>query len=196
MCQLAAGLKGCLIRNADDFVIDRSIECLRNKAGADALDLVRAGSSAGENRRGIRLCTNDLHIGVFLLQIFADAAQSSAGADTGNEHINLTVCILPDLRTGCLIMRLGICRVIKLSEDDRAGYGGLELFSLGDGALHALCALCQNQLRAIGLKKRAALHAHGVRKRQDGMIALGRSHRSQSDTGVAAGGLDDGGAGL
>ena len=42
---------GVLVGDRDDLVIDRGVEDRRHEAGADALDLVRAGLAAGQHRR-------------------------------------------------------------------------------------------------------------------------------------------------
>ena len=51
---------GILVGDRDDLVIDRGVEDLRREAGADALDLVRAGLAARQHRRGLRLDGDDM----------------------------------------------------------------------------------------------------------------------------------------
>ncbi len=46
-CDESACRKSILVRNGDDFVIDFGIQYLRNKASADSLNFVRAGSAGG-----------------------------------------------------------------------------------------------------------------------------------------------------
>lgn len=46
-CDESACRKSILVRYGDDFVIDFGIQYLRNKAGADSLNFVRAGSAGG-----------------------------------------------------------------------------------------------------------------------------------------------------
>ena len=72
--KLLAGLKGCLIRHLDDFIIDGGVQSLRDKACTDSLNLVRACIAAGKHRRGFRLHRDDLHLRILLLQVFADTA--------------------------------------------------------------------------------------------------------------------------
>src|SRR5437016_6175799 len=85
-----------LVRDAHDLVVDRGVEDLWRKTGADALDLVRTGLAAGEHRRGFRLDGHDMHRGLALLQHLADAGDGAAGADAGNEYIDLATGVVPD----------------------------------------------------------------------------------------------------
>ena len=66
---------------------------------------------------------------------------------------------------------------------------------LGDGSLHPFSARRENDLRAEGFEQVAPLDAHRVRHGEDGLVAFGAGHPREADAGVAAGGLDDGGAG-
>ena len=58
------------------------------KFGADALDLVRAGFAAREQRRVERLDGDDLHARLALLQHLADARDRAAGAEPGDEDVD------------------------------------------------------------------------------------------------------------
>ena len=93
-------------------------------------------------------------------------------------------------------MGLGVGRVHKLAGDEAVGDLLGQLIGLGNGALHALGALAEDQFRTVGLHQLAALHAHGVRHDDDDAVATGGGHRGQADAGVAGGGLNDDGAGL
>ena len=90
----------------------------------------------------------------------------------------------------------GVGGVHKLAGDEAVGNFLRQLIGLGDGTLHALGALGEHQFRAVGLHQLAALHAHGLGHHDDDAVAPGGGHRSQTDAGVAGGGLDDNGAGL
>ncbi len=72
----------------------------RDEARADALDLVRAGTAAGEHRRGRGLDGDHLDVLVALLQERAGAGDRPAGADAGDEVVDLAVQRLPQLRAG------------------------------------------------------------------------------------------------
>ena len=154
------------------------------------------GLSAGDDRGSCRLYGDDFHIGLLVFQIFSGAGEGSAGADAGHEEVDITFGIFPDFRTGGLVVSLRVGRVHELAGDEAVRDFLCQLFCLCDGAGHALAAVCQNQLCAVGSQKVSALHAHGLRHGDDDPVALGGGHGSQADAGVAAGGLDDDGVGL
>ena len=196
MADQLAGGESVLVGNGDDLVVDPGVQHVGHKASADALDLVGAGNTLAQHRRGGRLNSHDLDVGVLALEVVADTGHGAAGADTGNEDIDLTVGVLPDLGAGGCLVGGGVGRI-----DELAGHKGVgdllsQLVSLGDGTLHALGAVGQDQLSAIGLHQLAALHAHGLGHDDDDAVALGSCHGSQAEAGIAGGGLDDDRAGL
>ena len=90
----------------------------------------------------------------------------------------------------------GVGGVHKLAGDEAVGQLLGQLVGLGDGTLHALGALGQDQLCAVGLHQLAALDAHRLRHHDDDAVAAGGGDGSQADAGVAGGRLDDDGVGL
>src|SRR5436189_202196 len=77
---------------------------LREEAGAEALDLVRRVRAAGE-----RLCLHRHHgdgqyVRLFLLDHLAAAGDRAAGADAGNDRIELAARVAQDLLSGRLAM--------------------------------------------------------------------------------------------
>ena len=157
---------------------------------------MRSGDALGKHRRGRRLYRHHLYPGVFVLEIFPNAGDGAAGADTGHKDIHPAVGILPDLRPGGLPMGGGIGRIDKLAGEKAVRDLLCQRLCLFDGAPHALGALGEHQLRAVGLHDLAALHAHGLGHDDDDPIAPGGGHSGQADAGVAGGGLDDDRAGL
>ena len=93
-------------------------------------------------------------------------------------------------------MRLGVRGVDELAGDEASRRLRGDLFSLGDGTLHALCAVGENELCAVGLHQLAALDAHGLGHDDDDAIAACGGHGCKADTGIAGGRLDDDGVGL
>ena len=91
-------------------------------------------------------------------------------------------------------MRLRIGRIYKLPRNKAVRGLLCQLLCAGDGALHALRALSQHQLCAIGLHKLAALNGHGIRHDDDDAIAPCRRYGGKADAGIAGGRLDDDGA--
>jgi hypothetical protein len=92
---------------------------------------LRIGDSAG-------LDGDDLHAGLALLEHLADAGDRAAGADAGDEDVDLRRRCRPDLlgRRACGGSRGW--RVGELAGEDGALALGDDLLGLGDGALHAL----------------------------------------------------------
>lgn len=101
-------------RHADGFVVGDfldaihqiQIEVARNEAGADAWILCGPGfssspASAADDRRVGWL---DRHGGDGLafgvLDVAADAGQRAAGADAGDEYVDVAVGVFPDFRAG------------------------------------------------------------------------------------------------
>ena len=152
---------------------------------------MRAALAGGQDRRGVRLNGNNLDVRVLVLEVLAGAGDGAAGTDACNKNIDLAVGLLPDLRAGGRIVRGRVCRVDELTRD-KAVRGLLrKLICLRDRAGHTLCALGQNQLRAVGLEHIAALDGHGLGHGEDDAVAAGRRDSRQTDAGVAGGRLDD-----
>ena len=184
MGELARSFEGILVLYTDDLVVNLGVEHIRNEACADALNFVRAALAGGQDRRGVRLNGNNLDVRVLVLEVL--------GTDACNKNIDLAVGLLPDLRAGGRIVRGRVCRVDELTRD-KAVRGLLrKLICLRDRAGHTLCALGQNQLRAVGLEHIAALDGHGLGHGEDDAVAAGRRDSRQTDAGVAGGRLDDG----
>ena len=157
---------------------------------------MRARRALAEHRRGRGLDRDDLHVGLLLFQILADARHGAAGADAGDEDVHRAVGILPDLRARVGLVRRGVRGVDELAGDEAVRDLGGELIRLGDRALHALRALGEHELGAVRLHELAALDGHGLGHDDDDAIAARRRDRRQTDAGVAAGGLDDDGVRL
>ena len=85
-----------------DFVDEVGVEDAGNEAGADALDLVRAGLAAGEHGAVGRFDGDGLELWLALLDVAGDAGDGAAGADAGDEDVDLAVGVIPDLGArGC-----------------------------------------------------------------------------------------------
>ena len=70
-CQLTSRANGIIVVYIDDFVNNISVVGLGNKAGTNALYLVRPALSAVEHGARQRLHGDDLYAGVLLLEIAA-----------------------------------------------------------------------------------------------------------------------------
>lgn len=76
--ELARGFKCILVCYTNNFVVNLGIEYIRNKAGADTLNLMRAALAGGQYRGGIRLNSYYLDIRVLILQVLAGAGYGAA----------------------------------------------------------------------------------------------------------------------
>ena len=193
--QLASG-KGIIVFNREDFVIDVRIQYIRNKAGADPLDFMCACNALAEHGRRGGFHSDDLDLRIVFLEEFAGAGQRPAGAEARNKEIDDAIRIRPYLRAGCLVVCFGVGGINKLAGNEAVRDLRGKLFRLGDGALHALGSFGKHQLRAIGLHQLAALNAHGLGHDNDDAIAARSGNRSEADTGIAGGRLNDDRVGL
>ena len=110
----AAGGKGVVVLDGDDLVIDLGVEDVGHKAGADTLDLVRAGLTAGQQWRIAGFDGDDLDTRIFFFQVSASTADSTACAYAGNENVDFAVGIAPDFGAGGCFMDGRIGRINKI----------------------------------------------------------------------------------
>ena len=192
MRQLFCGLERMLVVYGDYLIIKFCIQNGRYKACSDSLNLMRSSMSFCEDRRSCRLDGDNLNIRIFLFQIFSGSGKCSACTYTGKEGVYLSVCILPDLRAGSLIMCLGICRVVKLSGKEGTRRICHNFLCLGNSACHTLASVGKHQLRAVSLQNVPALHTHGFRHGKNQLIALCRRNGCKSDSRVSGGGFYNG----
>src|SRR5690606_20819056 len=127
---------------------DGTVEDVRHEAGADALDLVRAGRAAGKDGAVLGLDSDDAHRVLALLQNLADAGDGAARADAGYHDIDRAVRVLPDLLGRGPAVDLGVGRVLELLRHEGARVPLHDLLGLGDRAAHALRRRRQLELGA------------------------------------------------
>ena len=127
-----------------------------------------------------------------LLEITRDAGDGAAGANPGNHHIHLAVCVLPDFRTGGFFVNRRVGRIFELLQHDAlARCRCQQLLCLLNSATHTFGTFCQDQVCAQCLHHFAALYAHGFWHGERNLVATRCCHKSQRDTGITAGGLND-----
>ena len=153
---------------------------------------MRTGLTLGKHRGGGGLDGDDLDLGVLLLEELTHAGHGTAGANAGDEDVDLAVGVVPNLGAGRGLVDGRVRGVHKLTGDDTVGGLLLQLLGLGDGALHALGAVGEHELRTVRLHQLAALDGHGLGHGDDHLVAAGGRHGGDTDAGVAARGLDDG----
>ena len=102
---------GVLSGHLDDLIEEAGVGVAGDETGTDALDLVRAGLATGKDGGLLGLDGHDLERRVERLEVLAASGQSSAGADSTDEDVNLSI--------GCLfylfmmILGYGECNVWK-----------------------------------------------------------------------------------
>jgi len=77
--------------DVDDLVVDAGVEGLGNEVGADALDLVRTGLAAVEDRGLLGLDADECDLGLALLEGAADAGDRAARADRRDDDVDRAV---------------------------------------------------------------------------------------------------------
>ena len=137
-----------VVGDLDDFVDELGVEDAGDESRAEALNLVRAGLAAGEHRAVRRLHGDGLELGLARLDVAGDAGDGAAGADAGDEDVDLAVGVFPDFRAGGAEVNGGVGGVVELLEDLAVGRLRQDLLGLGDGALHAVGAGREHELGA------------------------------------------------
>ena len=134
-------------------------------------------------------------LGAVLLEVAPDAGDRAAGSDGDDDRVDVAaVGLLPELRPGRLVVRLGIGRVRVLVGLEAAG----DL--LGEPVGDRVVALRRvrvdrgrrdDDLGAVRAQHRDLLLAHLVRHHEDAAVAAQRRRHREADAGVARGRLDD-----
>ena len=92
-------------------------------------------------------------------------------------------------------MAFGVGGILELLEHDRSGNLREQGFGPGDGPFHAFGPGGEDHLCAVGRHEPLPLDAHRLGHRENQLIALQCADERQSDTRIAARGLDDRGSG-
>ena len=83
---------------------------------------------------------DDANVGILFFEVSADAAYRAARTDAGVEAVDLTLCLLPDLRAGRTVMCLDVELVFILIGADVLA---VERFAFNHGFDDTTCALCR-----------------------------------------------------
>ncbi len=180
----------------DDPVDQRGVEDLRDEPRADALDLVRALRLAGEYSRLGRLYGDELHVGLALLEHLTDAGDRAAGADAGDEEVDLTLGIGPDLLGRRLLVDRDVRRVGELAGQNGTRRVRHDLLGAGVGARDAISRRGEDELGTERTKQRATLLREALREHDDRLVATSGGDPGERDAGVSGRALDDGAARL
>ena len=104
-----------LVGDLDDFVDEVGAQNLWDEARADALNLVRTGLAAGEHRTLRRLDRDGLEATASSALMYSrHAGDRAAGADAGNENVDLAVGVVPDFGSGGFDVNLRVGGVVEL----------------------------------------------------------------------------------
>lgn len=149
---------------------------------------------AGNLRAIRRLQADNFNAGIFFLEKARAAHDGAGGAHGADEVRNRALSLLPDFRAGRTVMRQWIVAIAELVEHAPFALG-LHLYGEIACALHAFFLRDGNQLGAVSRHGITAFLALVVGHDEDHAIALDGRHHGQRNTGIAAGGLDQGIAG-
>src|SRR5690606_9385860 len=121
----SSGVNGLVDIDVEHLVVNLGVQNFGHKVRADALDLVRSGLPAGQDRGLFGLHRDDLDIGLAFLQQLPRACDGASGADSGDEVVNLAVGVRPNLLTGGGSVDGHVGGVGALPSQDGAGaFGG------------------------------------------------------------------------
>ena len=154
------------------------------------------GMAAGEHGGGVGFADDDLGLGAFFGEDAGDAFEGASGAEAGDPVVELVAFeVAEDLLGGGLGVEVGVGFVGELPGDEPAVLFG-ELDGLLDHAGAALGCGGDDDLGSEEAHELAALDGEGFGHGDDERVAFLRADHGEADAGVAAGGFDDGLAGL
>ena len=145
----------------------------------------------------LRLDPDDSHVGVALLEEAADARDRASGPETGDEGVDPTFGLPPDLGPGSLVVGLDVVRVLVLISHHVSGPGvrADQRTGQGDGAIlgmihRAQVVGCLPHLCAEHPHHDLLLIGHAVGNRDRDAEPESCRQCAQGDPGVARRGLD------
>jgi len=158
-------------------------------SGADGL----SGESLGDDGTGSGFDGDGAEQGISKFQDFTDTCDSSAGADSGDEDVDVSGGVAPDFFGGGAAVNLGIGGVLELARHEAAAAGaGQHLFGPFDGSGHTFDCGGQDDFRAECQYESAAFDGGSFGHGNLQWVAACGADAGQSDTGIAAGCFEDG----
>ena len=118
--------------------------------------------------------------GVALLEPLAAAGDRAAGADAGDEHVDVAAGLLPDLLGRRAAVDLRVRRVAELVRDPGVVAPAGDALGGLDRLVHPAHRLGDLDLGAVHPQQRLALAAHALRHRQHELVALRRARRTRA----------------
>ena len=129
------------------------------------------------------------------LEVARDAGVGAARARARDEVVDVAVEVVPDLRAGRSIVRLGVGLVLELPEGDGVGNLCQELLGLRGCAEHAIGARRVDDLRTQGAHEGLLLLRELLGDDEDHVVALADGRERDAEPHVARRPLHDRGAG-
>ena len=168
-----------------------------HQPGAGLLD-VAVGHVVGQHGAG-RIGQHHLHPGRFLAEEAGQAGEGAAAADAADHGVDAAFQLGPQFRPGAGLVGLGIVGVAELVHIP--GAGNLAGQALGHvlvvlGMADAHVGAGHHHPGPQGLQGEDLFLAHLVRHHQHHLVTALGTHQGEGQTGVAGGGLHQGGAGL
>ena len=130
------------------------------------------------------------------LQHLPDAGDGAAGADAGDEVVDIAAGVVPDFLGRGAAVNFGIGEVLELLRHHGIGRGAHQFLRGGDRALHALRCRRQDDFGAEERQHLAPLDRHRFRHHQLQPVAAGSGDEGQRDPGIARSRLDQHGVGI
>ena len=168
-----------------------------NKSRSGSLNFMRAGlqgfasEGLGNDGRIHRLHRDGSEGRLAWKKSLDDPADRSTGSDRRDKDVHLTIGIGPDFFRRGLRMDGGIGGIVKLLRHPSAGGFLKKLVGFGDRPAHPFRAGRENQVGTEQGQERAAFDAHGIRHREDDLVAFRGGDKSQANAGISTGWLDD-----
>src|SRR5260370_17546435 len=95
--QCSGGVECHLVGDCDHLVNHRTVENVRNEAGANTLNSMRARLAARQHGTVFRLHGDNPQGPLPWLENLADARDGAASADTGHKHVYFAAGVVPNL---------------------------------------------------------------------------------------------------
>ena len=153
---------------------------------------MRGRGAAGQDGGGRGLHRDHAHRGLSRLQHLANAGDRPARTDAGDHGVHPACGVIPNLLGRGNAVDQGVRLIVELLGHHGAGNGLHKLFGATDRAGHP--PLGGGQLQPCPQEQQhfAPLHRHALGHTQDQLVAFGGGDKGQRNSGIAAGGFDDG----
>mmetsp|Transcript_6500 Transcript_6500/g.12886 ORF Transcript_6500/g.12886 Transcript_6500/m.12886 type:complete len:215 (-) Transcript_6500:1255-1899(-) len=146
-------------------------------------------ASTTNHRRLCWLHCHNLDIWVLLFQVLSRSRDCTTSSYTSYKDVNLSICRIPNLWTGCLVMNGWVGWVFKLLQNVRVWNGISNLFRFTNSPIHPLGRICQHNFCSKGSEQYSPLHRHTRRHGQDQLVPLGSCNKGQCNACIPRGWL-------